>query len=97
MQGETSANDAPVIGVLTDHHAKWTRQAASVFPPTESHQFLPILDGPMTRICIACDGLSIHSIAVLVMNSKLCFGDMLVNSNGHGRLAAIDMICEGRR
>lgn len=53
----------------------------------------------MARICVTCDGLGIHSIGVLVMNSKLCLGDMLqlVSSNGHGRLAVIDMICESRR
>jgi hypothetical protein len=62
----------------------------------EPHQFL---SGSMARICVTCDGLGIHSIGVLVMNSKLCLGDMLqlVSSNGHGRLAVIDMICESRR
>jgi hypothetical protein len=63
----------------------------------EPHQFLPIPDGSMARICVTCDGLGIHSIGVLVMNSKLCLRDMLVSSNGHSRLAVIDMICEGRR
>ena len=44
------------------------------------------------RICVACDGLGIHSIAVLVMNSKLRLMDILVSSNGYGRLA----VTEGR-
>lgn len=51
----------------------------------------------MTTICLACDGSGKHSIAVLVMNPELCLGDILVSSNGYGRLTVIDMICEGRR
>jgi len=81
MQGETSANDGPVIGVLT------TREVDA----PGSQCFLR-----WSRICVACDGLVIHSIAALVMNSKHCLRDM-VSSNGHGRLAEINMICGGRR
>lgn len=51
----------------------------------------------MARIYIVCDGLSTHTIVLLVMNPKLCLGDMLLSSIGHGRLAVIYMVCEGRR
>jgi hypothetical protein len=80
MRGEASASNAPVIGVLTTMGSRRRRAV-----------LLPIVASVRTRICVASDGLGINSIAVLVMNSKLCLKDILVRSNGHGC-----MICEAR-